>query len=77
MKSVQLLLGSVYTGPDPFGTDRKLVRVSLVFTQDLVDPARIVSAIWYQIDPLMKVIPYGTVPFQYKPVLCEQSGSVL
>ena len=34
----------------------------LVFTRDLVDPVRIGSAIWNQMNPLMKVIPYGTVP---------------
>ena len=28
-------------GPDPFGTGTKLVRMSLVFTRDLVDPDRI------------------------------------
>ena len=33
--------GSVYTGPDSFGTGTKLVRISLVFTRDLVDPAQI------------------------------------
>ena len=37
--------------PDPFGTVTKLVRINLVFT-------RIGSAIWYQMGPLMKVIPY-------------------
>ena len=42
-------------GPDPFGTGTKLVRMSLVFTRDLVDPVRIGSAIWYQMGPLMKV----------------------
>ena len=30
-------LGSIYTGPDPFGTCTKLVRISLVFNQDLAD----------------------------------------
>ena len=61
-------LGSVDTGPDPFGTGTKLVRISLVFTWDLVDPVRIGSAIaiWYQMGPLMKVILYGTVPFQFR-----------
>ena len=39
--------GSVYTGPDPFGTGTKLVRISLVFTLDLVDSVRKGSAIWY------------------------------
>ena len=55
-------LGSVYMGPDPFGTGTKLVRIILVFTRDLVDPVRIGSAIWYQMGPLMKVILRGTVP---------------
>ena len=41
-------LSSVYTGPDPFGTGTKLARVSFMFTLDLVDPAWIESAIWYQ-----------------------------
>ena len=34
-------LDSVYTGPDPFGTGTKLLRISLEFTQDLVDLVRI------------------------------------
>ena len=55
-----------YTGPDLFGTGTKLVRISLVFTRDLVDPVRIVSAIWYQVGPLMKVILCGTVLFQFR-----------
>ena len=59
-------LGSVYTEPDPFGTSTKLVRISLVFTWDLVDPVRIGSAIWHQMGPLMKVISYGTVPFLFQ-----------
>ena len=33
--------GSVYTGQDPFGTGTKLVRISLLFTRDMVDPDRI------------------------------------
>ena len=53
-------LGSVYTGPDPFGTHTKLVRINLVFTLDLVYPVRIGSAVWY------KMGPYGTVPFQFR-----------
>ena len=56
--------GSVYMGPDLFGIGTILVRESLVFTRDLMDPVRIRSAIRYQMGPLMKVIPYGTVPFQ-------------
>ena len=52
-------------GPDPFGTGTKLVRISLVFTRDLVDSVRIGSAIWYQMGPLMNVILCGTVPFQF------------
>ena len=58
--------GSVYTGPDPFGTGTKLVRMSLVFTWDLVDPVRILNAICYQMGPLMRVILSGTVPFQFR-----------
>ena len=53
-------------GRDPFGTGTKLVRISLVFTRDLVDPVRIGSAIWYQVGPLMKQIRYGTVLFQFQ-----------
>ena len=59
-------IGSVYTGPDLFGTGTKLVRIGLVFTWDLMDPVRIGSAIWYQIGPLMKVILCGTVTFQFR-----------
>ena len=59
-------LGSVYTGPDLFGTGTILVSVSLMFTRDLVDLVRVGSAIWYQMGPLMKVISYGTVPFQFR-----------
>ena len=53
-------------GPDPFGTGTKLVRISPVFTRDLVDPVRIGSDISYQIGPLMKVILCGTLPFQFR-----------
>ena len=53
-------------GPDPFGTGMKLVRISLVFTRDLVNPVRIGSAIWCQMGPLMKVILCGTVSFQFR-----------
>ena len=56
--------GSVYTGPDPFGTGTKMVRISPVFTRDLVDPVRIGSSIWYKTGPLMEVIICGTVPFK-------------
>ena len=59
------VLGSVYTGPDPFGNGTKLIRIILVFTQDLLEPVRIGSAVWYQMGPLMKVILCGTVPFQF------------
>ena len=59
-------LGSIYTGPDPFRTGTKLVRISLVFTRDLVDPVWIGSAIWYQMGSLMKVFPYETIPFQFQ-----------
>ena len=55
-------------GSDAFGTGTELVRISLVFTRDLVYMARIGSAIWYQtgplLSPILKVIPYGIVPFQ-------------
>ena len=61
MNSTDCIIGSVYTGLDPSGTGTKLV--SRVFTRDLVDPVRIGSAIGYQMGPLMKVIPYGAVPF--------------
>ena len=53
-----LIYGSVYTGPDPFGLGSKLVRISLVFTRELVDPVRIGSVIRYQMGPPMKVILY-------------------
>ena len=53
------LLDSVYTGPDPFRTCAKLVKIGLKFT-------RIGSAIWYKMSPLLKVIPYGIVPFQFR-----------
>ena len=53
-------------GLDPFGTGRKLVRISFVFTRDSVDPVRIRSAIWYKMGPLMKVIQYGNVPFEFR-----------
>ena len=56
--------GIAYTRLDPFGTGAKLVRISLVFTRDPVDPVPIGSAIGYQMAPLIKVIRYGTVPFQ-------------
>ena len=52
-------------GPDPFGTGTDLVGISLVFTWDLVDLVRIGSAFWYQMGPLMKAIPYGTIPFHF------------
>ena len=61
-QSLALDLGSIYMGPDPFGTDTKLVRISLVFTQDPVDPVWIRSAFWNQMHPLMKVILFGTIP---------------
>ena len=53
-------------GQDPFETVTKLVPISLMFTQDLVDPVWFGFAIWYQMGPLMKVILYGTVPFQFR-----------
>ena len=36
------------------------------FTRDLVDPVQIGSAIWYQMGPLMKAIPYRIIPFQFR-----------
>ena len=50
-------LGSVYTGPGLFGTGTKLVRISLVFTRDLVDPVRTGSAIWYEIGMWKRTVP--------------------
>ena len=69
----QKSLGSVYTGPDPLRVGRKLVWISLAFTRDLVDPVWIGSVICYQMGPLMKLIPYGTVPIQFRigPVQSE------
>ena len=55
-------------GPDPFGTDTKLVRINLVFTREQVDSVWFGSAIWYQMGPLMTVILYGTIPFSFEPV---------
>ena len=40
-------------------------------TQDLVDPILIESAIWYQLGPLMKLIPDGAILFY---LYCKQSG---
>ena len=37
-----------------------------MFTWDLVDPVQIGSAIWFQMGPLVKVILYGTEPFQFR-----------
>ena len=61
-------------GLDPFGTGAKLARISVVLTRDLVDPVHSGSAIWYQMGPLTKVIPYRTIPFKFEPVPCKQSG---
>ena len=48
----------------PFETVTKLVQISFVFTQDMVDRVWFRSGIWYQMGPLMKVILgqrlYGT-----------------
>ena len=49
----------------------KLVLVSFMFTWDQVDPVWIRSALWYQIGPLIKAIPYGTILFKFEPVLCK------
>ena len=59
-------LGSVYTGPDPFGTGTRLLGISLVFTWNLEDPVRIGSAIWYQMGTLMKVLLCGTISFHFR-----------
>ena len=71
-------IGSVYTGPDPFETGMKLVRISLVFTRNLVDPVRIGSAIsgtkWVHLWRWSYVEPYC---FSLEPVPCKQSGSNL
>ena len=56
--------GSIYMGQNPFGTSTKLIQIGLVFTQDLVDPVHIGSAISYQME--MKVILCGTGPFQFR-----------
>ena len=37
---------------DPFGTSMKIVLISLVFKQNLVEPVWIGSVIWYQMGPL-------------------------
>ena len=58
-------LGSDYTGLDSFGTGTKMVRISPAFVYELLDPVRIGSDIWYKLGPLLKVIPYGTIPFQF------------
>ena len=55
----------MYTGLDPFGTKTKWVTIRVVFTPDLTDPVRVRSAIWYQTDPLTKVIQKGTVLTQF------------
>ena len=59
--------------PGGFGTSTKLVTISLVFKWDLVDQVWVGPAIWCQMSPLMKVIPYGTVLFQSRtsPVYTE------
>ena len=54
----------------------KLVLVSLMFTWDLVDLVWIRSALWYQMGPLMKVIPYETILFKFEPVLSKQIVSI-
>ena len=58
-------LGSVYTAPDPFRIDTKLVRIRLVFTRDRSGSGTDRICYRYQ-GALMKVIPYGTVPFQFR-----------
>ena len=58
--------GSAYTGPDPFGTGTKLVRMGFVFTRDLVDPVRIGSSIWYQSTYEGDPIWNSTVPVSHR-----------
>ena len=41
------LKAALIHGPDPFGTNMKLVLISLMFPSDQVDPAWIRSALWY------------------------------
>ena len=38
-----------------------------MFAWDLVDLLQIRSAIWYQMDQLMKVVPYDPVPVSNQP----------
>ena len=63
MKNVCILrqrlhgIGSVWNQYE-IGTD--------IDTRDLVDPVWIGFAIWHQIGPLIKAIPYGTVSFQIR-----------
>ena len=56
--------------PDPFGTGTGLVRISLVFTRDLVDSVGIGSAVWYQMGPSHM----ETYRSSFEPVPCKQSG---
>ena len=57
----------------------KLVQMRLVFTWELVGPVRSdpLAAIWYQMSPLMKVIPYGTVPFQFQTGPAERIRAIV
>ena len=66
-------LFSVYMGPDPFGTGTKLLLISLLFTQDLVDLVEIRSTIWSTYE--LKVIPYSTVSLQFSTVDSYHSRS--
>ena len=68
MKQLDYLLSKFYAAFTRLEPVQSLVRISLVFTQDLMDPVRIGSAIWHQMGPLMKGIPHGTVPFQFRTV---------
>ena len=63
-RSLKENLGCIYTRPEPFGTGKKLILISLAFIRDLADPLLIGFPVWYQMGSLMKVIQFGTVQFQ-------------
>ena len=48
----------------PNGSGTKLVQKSITFIWDLTDPLQIGSPIRYQTGSLVKVIKFGTMPFQ-------------
>ena len=59
-----LVGGRWFCTTPPIETCTKLLQIGLVFIQELENQVRIGSAIWYQIGPIIKVIPCGTEPFQ-------------